>query len=143
MALDADTVNLIAVVMASVSVAFMIPSFVLAYVIRKQLSKALLVLATSKSLYKYMFMVLAFAALGGIAHLIYHIGEFYTYPQEIELGIHVIIDSSFILVSASLFITFQTAYGLLRGGEERARVERQLRDSALKMSGNRPAERAD
>ena len=141
MAIDGNLANIIAVAAAATSVAFMIPAFALAFMIRKQLSKALLVLAASQSLYKYIFMVLAFGASAAFAHLAYHIGEFFSYPVEIELTIHIAIDSSFILVSVSLFLTLQTAYGLLRNDDSRKDVERKLRDSAVKMSQKRSKEK--
>src|SRR5205085_2035794 len=97
----------IAVVMAAISVACMIPAVAYAYALRNKITKVLLIIATSKHVYRYLFMVLGFAAAGSIAHLMYHIGEVQSVPTGLELGMHIAIDSSFIFVAISLFMTFK------------------------------------
>ncbi|MEO9319054.1 MAG: hypothetical protein ABI361_00110 [Nitrososphaera sp.] len=134
MVLDELFADQLALAMASVSVAFMVPAAVYAYLIRKELSKALLILAASKVLYRYLFVVLASALGASVAHLIYHVGEFLTVPLEVELFVHVAIDSMFILVAVSLFLTFRTAYGMLRKGATRNDIESKLRQSATKLT---------
>ena len=125
----------IAIVMAVVSVAFMLPALAYAYKIRDHLSKALLILAVSKHLYKYMGLVLGFATLGAVVHLIYHTTYYFPVSEEASLLIHVTIDTSFILISASLFMTFRIAYGMLqRDSAPRQEVEEKLRESALRLS---------
>ena len=132
MAIDQYTANVVALVMAAISVAFMIPALFIAYKIRKNLSKAILILAASRNLYRYLFTVLGFAAIGSVAHLVYHIGEFQSIPVEIELITHIVIDSSFILVSISLFMTFQTAYGMLQDSKGKNEIEKMLKDSTMR-----------
>jgi hypothetical protein len=132
---EEELADSIAILMAAVSVIFMGPALAYAYMIRNHLSKALLILAVSKHLYRYLFLVLGFAALGAVAHLIYHVTEYRSVSEEMSLIIHVTIDSTFILISASLLMTFKTAYGMLQrnsvAGEE---IEEKLRESALRLS---------
>ena len=130
MVLDEEYADIIAVIMAGFSVAFMVPALGYAYKIRTQISKALLILAASKNLYRYLFMVLGFATAGSVAHLIYHIAEFQAIPLELELLVHVIIDANFIFISISLFMTFKTAYGMLQSGDAKEDIENKLRQSA-------------
>ena len=132
---EEEFADAIAIIMAAVSVAFMVPALGFAYKIRDHLSKALLVLAVSKHLYKYLFMVLGFASVGAVAHFIYHAMEYRPISAEAELLVHITIDSTFILISISLFMTFKTAYGMLRKGSAAgAEVEDKLREAALKLS---------
>lgn len=132
---EEEFADAIAIIMAAVSVAFMVPALGFAYKIRHHLSKALLVLAVSKHLYRYLFMVLGFASVGAVAHFIYHALEYRPISAEVELLVHITIDATFILISVSLFMTFKTAYGMLRKGSAAGvEVEDKLREAALKLS---------
>lgn len=135
MVIEEEIADTISIIMAAVSVIFMGPALAYAYIIRNHLSKALLILAVSKHLYRYLFMVLGFAALGSIAHLVYHTTEYESVSEEVSLLIHITIDSSFILVSASLLMTFRTAYGMLqKTSAAKDEVEQKLRESALRLT---------
>ena len=133
MVLDEQLADEIAVVMAAISVSFMVPAMAYAYALRNKITKALLIIATSKHVYRYLFMVLGFAAAGSIAHLTYHIGEFQSIPLEVELVVHIAIDSSFIFVAVSLFMTFKTAYATLNDEKESAIIENIFREAASKL----------
>jgi hypothetical protein len=136
MVIEEEFADSIALVMAAISVAFMVPALIYAFKIRSQITKALLVLAVSSQLYRFIFMTLGFASVAAIAHFIWHAAEYSTLPEELELLIHLTIDTMFILISISLFLTFKTAYGILhqKGSGARQQVEDKLRESALELS---------
>ena len=132
MVLDELLADEIAVVMAAIAVSFMVPAMAYAFALRNKITKALLIIATSRHIYRYLFMVLGFAAGGSVAHLLYHIGEFQSIPTSLELAIHIAIDSSFIFVAVSLFMTFKTAYSTLNNAKD-GNVEKVLRDAASRI----------
>jgi hypothetical protein len=134
MVLDEQAADIIALIMAAISVSFMVPALAYAYLLRNKITKTLLILAASRNVYKYLFMVLGFAAIASVAHLVYHIGEFGSLPLELELIVHIIIDASFILVAVSLFLTFKTAYGMLTDEKAKSSLEKIFRDAASNIS---------
>lgn len=133
--------NLIEVVMAAISIVFVIPAALLAYSLRNNISKTLFVMAVSKNLYKYLFMILGFSVAITISHLFAHLVEYFPVSVETDFLIHISIDSMLILVAISLYMTFKQAYGMMQEGSPSAKeIENKLRQSAMKIPSAARAE---
>lgn len=126
--LESD-VNLIEVVMAIVSIGFMGVAVSYAYRLRTQISKAMLITAISKNLYRHLGLILGFSLTITIIHFLVHVIAYYPIPLEADLLINVSLDLLLILVSASIYMTFREAYGLVQVGQTARKIEKELEKS--------------
>lgn len=123
--------NLIALIMAVISIAFMAPAAGYAFRLRNMITKALLIMAVSKTLYVHLFLVMTFGSAIAVAHFSAHLVMISPVPLIVEFAIHMTIDSMLILVSFSLYLTFRKAYAMMEKGTAPQELERKLRESAL------------
>jgi len=128
--------NLIELIMAAVSITFMGPAAVYAYRLRDKITKALIIMAVSRTLYLHLFLVMTFGSAIAITHFSAHLVMFLPVPLIVDFAIHTVIDSMLILVSLSLYLTFRKAYGMMEEGTAPRELQRKLRESALGTAGS-------
>lgn len=121
---DAD---LIEVLMVMTSIGFMGFGAVYAYRLRNKITKAVLLIALSKNLYKNLAMVLGFAFAITVIHLVAHLVPYFSVPIIADLAIHLSLDLMLIMVSIALYSTFRGAYGLLQGSTAAREAERKMK----------------
>jgi hypothetical protein len=126
--------NLVALIMAAAAIAFIAPAAIYAYKLRNKITKALLVMAISTTLYTHLFLLMAFTTAISVSHFLAHAVMFLPVSFLTEFLIHITIDSMVILVSLSLFMTFKQAYGLLQEGSGYHDIESKLRAAALGLT---------
>lgn len=128
--------NLIELIMAAISIGFMAPAAVYAYRLRNKITKALIIMALSRTLYVHLFLVMTFGSAIAVTHFSAHLVMILPVPLIVDFVIHIVIDSMLILVSLSLYLTFRKAYGMMEEGTAPRELERKIRESALGIAGS-------